>query len=333
MRKAPIHAPLRWLSWSTLAKGVPARSASGNRRVPRRFLATAALAAILAAGVAPAAYPPAAVAGPVPQQAAPCSGVWVVVDFGSLGGVTSRCATSFGTGSTALRSAGFSPTISEGFVDRISGKPGKPDRNKAYWSYWHATRKADGSYGGWTYSNLGANGYKPTAGNAEGWRYQSLSDGKVPPGSAPPATTTAPKPAPKPKPSKTSKPSPKPSATKKPAATSKPTAKTSSPSKSSGTTKPSTAAKPSRTASPASTAKPTVASTTSTPPGSTGQPSTPPAIAAESPSVDENSEQPQATAAADASSPGSPAGLITTVGIVLAGAAGLGGWWWKGRKS
>ena len=33
-----------------------------------------------------------------------------------------------------------------GFVDKINGKPGKPDRNKAYWSYWHATRKADGSY-------------------------------------------------------------------------------------------------------------------------------------------------------------------------------------------
>ena len=36
---------------------------------------------------------------------------------------------------------------------------------------------------------------------------------------------------------------------------------------------------------------------------------------------------------ADAVEDTTPAGLITTVGIVLAGAAGLGGWWWKGRKS
>ncbi len=292
----------------------------------RRILATAALAAILAAGVAPATVGPAS-AGPLPQQAASCSGVWVVVDFGSLGGgISSRCATSFGTGSAALRSAGFSPTITEGFVDKISGKPAKPDINKAYWSYWHATRTSNGSYGSWSYSNLGANSYKPTAGNAEGWRYQSLSDGKLPPGSAPPATTSSPKPTPKP--SKSSKPSPKPSATKKATASSKPKAST----KASATTKASSTAKPSKTAATAT------ASPTSTPSGRAGQPSTqppttPPAPAPAEPATAQAQPAPASTpVAADASGSGSPVGLITTVGIVLAGAAGLGGWWWKGRK-
>lgn len=288
----------------------------------RRFLATAALAAMLVAGAATGPSTSGAAAAPALPQAASCSGVWVVVDFGSLGGITTKCATSYGTGAAALRSAGFSPTISEGFVEKINGKPGKPDTNKAYWSYWHATRNSDGGYNGWTYSNLGANSYKPTAGNAEGWRYQSLDDGKVPPGAAPPAADT-----PKPTPSKTSsKPSPKPSATKKPSS------------------KPSTSKKPSATATTTSTSSATAkaGATTRTPtatasgtPTSTGRPS--PSDAA-SPTPSEVATDPvtQATPvaeSADASSSGSPAGLITTVGIVLAGAAGLGGWWWKGRKS
>ncbi len=295
----------------------------------RRFLATVALAAMLAAGAA-APSTPAVAAAPVLPQAASCSGVWVVVDFGSLGGVSSRCATSYGTGMAALRSAGFSPTVSEGFVDKINGKPGKPDRNKAYWSYWHATRKADGSYNGWTYSNLGANSYRPSAGNAEGWRYQSLSDGKVPPGAAPPSGTSDPKPTPKP--TKSSKPKPKP--TKQPSK--KPTTKPSASAKPSSkpTTKSSATSKPSSTASgkTRSTSSPTTSSPST--PAVSSVPTTPLTSPAPSDSgvVPVNGETPSATPADDAGN-GSPVGLITTLGLVVAGVAGLGGWWWKGRNS
>ena len=89
----------------------------------RRLLATVALAAMLAAGAA-APSAPAVAAAPALPQAASCSGVWVVVDFGSLGGISSRCATSYGTGMAALRSAGFSPSVSEGFVDSTTQAAG-----------------------------------------------------------------------------------------------------------------------------------------------------------------------------------------------------------------
>ncbi|MFT4218156.1 MAG: hypothetical protein QM619_13375 [Micropruina sp.] len=285
----------------------------------RRFLAAVALATMFAASATAPSAPAATVlrARTLPQ-AASCSGVWVVVDFGSLsGGISTRCATSYGTGAAALRSAGFSPTITDGFVYKISGKPSKPDINKAYWSYWHATPKADGSYGGWTYSNLGANGYKPTSGNAEGWRYQSLSDGKVPPGAAPPAATQdEPTPSttpskPKPKPTKKASPTKKPAASAKPGSTSARPSATAKPSKTTASSTPSASTEPGTTATPTVTAQ--SSDTGTSVPATAGVPIT-------------------VAAPVDDSGSGSPAGLITTLGIVLAGAAGLGLWWWKGRK-
>jgi hypothetical protein len=132
---------------------------------------------------------PAAEALPAPQ-AAPCAGVWVVVDFGSLGGASTSCATTFSTGTAALR-AGFSPTLDNGMVIKINGIPATVNVQDHYWSYWHATLRADGSYSSWTYSGLGSNAYRPTAGNADGWRYQALSDGYVAPGVAPPTKVAA----------------------------------------------------------------------------------------------------------------------------------------------
>lgn len=121
-----------------------------------------------------------------------CEGVWVVIDYGTLGGgVDTKCATSFSTGTAALRSAGFSPTLEGGMVTKISAKPGNPDLNKYYWSYWQATRKADGSYSGWSYSNAGSNASHPTKGNAEGWHYVGLSDSASGPGSKPPNNPAA----------------------------------------------------------------------------------------------------------------------------------------------
>ena len=297
----------------------------------RRVLAAAALSVVFTGCAALTSSPDAGAR--LAPQASGCEGVWVVVDYGSLGGTSTQCATSFGTGIAALRSAGFNPSISEGFVEKINGKPSKPDSSKAYWSYWHATRNDDGSYGAWNYSNLGASGYQPTKGNAEGWRFQSLGDGKVPPGAKPP--TDAATPTPKPTPTKsTSKPTPRPSATRTPTATRKPSA----------TRKPFATTTPSATASATPTSSKTSASAKATAQARASTGSAPPAAAtakASSPAPQESSEStsvalaPVQNQAAPPTEPGSgtPVGLILTAGLVVVTGAGLGGWWWlRGRK-
>ena len=131
---------------------------------------------------------------PAPQTAS-CAGVWVVVDYGAVGGTASACAGSYSTGTAALRSAGFALTLDAGLIVRINGLPTTPNIQENYWSYWHATRQPDGSYSGWSYSSVGPSSYHPVAGGAEGWRYQAVNGGYVAPGVAPPkqtATTQAP---------------------------------------------------------------------------------------------------------------------------------------------
>ena len=109
----------------------------------------------------------------------------MVVDLGSLGGVSTGCADEHSTGLVALKAAGFSPTADDGFVKRIAGKPSKPDINKAYWSYWRATKLSDGRYSAWSYATLGPAGYRPKPGDSEGWHYVLLSDPRTPPRVAP----------------------------------------------------------------------------------------------------------------------------------------------------
>jgi len=131
---------------------------------------------------------------PAPQ-ASSCAGVWVIVDYGAVGGTTTACAGSYSTGTAALRSAGFALTLDAGLIVRINGLPTTPNIQENYWSYWHATRQPDGSYSGWSYSSVGPASYHPVAGGAEGWRYQPVNAGYVAPGAAPPkqsATTQAP---------------------------------------------------------------------------------------------------------------------------------------------
>lgn len=277
----------------------------------RRLLIAAALAIPLAAG---AAAPTTTQAAALPQ-AATCSGVWVVVDFGSLGGTSTKCAPSggFGTGVKALKSAGFSVALDSGFVLKVNGKPSNPDPNTAYWSYWHATAKDDGTWSRWSYSNLGADSYRPVKGEAEGWHYLKLSDAAAGPGEYPPLTAT-------------SSPSPEPTATKttaKPSATAKPTktASASATATRTGTTKKTATRSPtaSRTQSP-TPASPTPTATQASPLG-----------------ADEATEvaQVQDTGAVQdtGGGGGSPTGLIVAgVLIVLAG-GGLAGWWLRrGRR-
>lgn len=227
-----------------------------------------------------------------------CNGVWVVVDYGSLGGgVKTSCATSFSTGTAALRSAGFAPTLDNGFITKIDAKPTAPNIQKSYWSYWQATRTSDGSYSGWAYSNAGSNAYHPTKGNAEGWHYVNLSDAASGPGVTPPknpAVATA---------------TPKPSASKPRA-----TASTSSNATASATS--SASAKPTATKSaPSPSVTPSAEASASAVP-------TPAVVAA-----------PEATTDSGTGEPSSPLPLIITGVVVVAGGAGAGAWWlWRGRK-
>lgn len=257
----------------------------------------------------------------VPAQAAPlpaavtCTGVWVVVDYGSLGGVSTKCAGSHATGTKALRSAGFSVVISDGFIHKIGGKPSNPDPNKAYWSYWHATRQADGSYSDWRYSSLGADAYHPSQGNAEGWRYQSLSEGKVAPqASAPTAPAAEPKPSPTP-----TKASPTP--TRKASATTKASASSSATSAAKASARPTTSTT-AATPSASATAEEGTVPISATPTESTAAGTDVTAVAAEAPSTE-----------AGPSEAGNPTGTIVSGLIVLIAMAGLGGWWLlKGRR-
>lgn len=230
-----------------------------------------------------------------------CDGVWVVIDYGSLGGGTQTgCATSFASGTAALGGAGVTPTIDDGFVTKLNGKPTAPNPQKNYWSYWHATRQSDGSYSGWSYSNLGAGSYHPTKGNAEGWHYISLSEAASGPSVAPPKNPSA-------------SPSPTQTATHKPTATATKTV-TATPT---ATPSPSASATPSRTSSSAQ------GSTTA--PVATAATTRPIVTALPTQTVPTNSDAGTDT--------GSPIGLIVGGGIVLLGAVGVGTWWWlKGRR-
>jgi len=105
-----------------------------------------------------------------PASAAPCAGVKVVVDFGSLGGgVQTGCAAGDPTtGLTALTGANFTYSFvprQPGFVCRINSLPNPctAPTTSAYWSYWHASAPG----GTWTYSTSGAGGYDPAPGTVE----------------------------------------------------------------------------------------------------------------------------------------------------------------------
>ncbi|WP_052462130.1 hypothetical protein [Nigerium massiliense] len=132
-----------------------------------------------------------ALLAPAPAQAAPsasapatCAGVWVFV------GTDQRCAPAYGTGTEVLTSAGFDVTRSGGMICQIDARPANcVIRNDAYWSYWYAERRADGSYGPWTYATTGDTQFQPAYGDAQGW---SFGDGKNPPPVRPAAGSISP---------------------------------------------------------------------------------------------------------------------------------------------
>jgi hypothetical protein len=265
--------------------------------VIRRIALTLAAAALTLVGAAPAAL--------ADTTYSACNGVWVVVDYGSLGGVSTQCATSFSTGTAALRSAGFTPTLTNGFLEQINSKPSSPNRQIAYWSYWHATRNSDGSYGGWSYSNAGANSYHPVKGNAEGWHYVSISGGASAPGATPPKNPVV---AAAPAPAKQST--------------------SAAPTKSTKTGTKTTSTQPATSSSSSSAAAPTTSSNTQT---SSASPS--PSGSVTSPSASPSSPAPTAVPPEGDVPAGSPIAAIATASALAVGTAGAGGWWlWKGRR-
>lgn len=150
----------------------------------RRLLAT-----LLAVLIALHPGSPPAAAEPLPIQAT-CTGVWVIVDGGSLAGGASatQCATTFDTGTDALRSAGFEVRRSNGMICAIDGLPASClVSTQAYWSYWQAGRTADGGYGPWVYAQLGPDSYEPKQGDAEGWAFGAGD----PPQTQPPAASSS----------------------------------------------------------------------------------------------------------------------------------------------
>lgn len=163
-----------------------------NRRRPG-----AALLAVLAA----AAWSVAAPTG-TSAVAAACSGVTVVVDFGSLGGARTGCfAGDPASGLAALSGAGFSYAFvprQPGLVCQIQSAPdpcnGAPTH--AYWSYWYAQPG-----GSWVYSSTGAAVRDPAPGGVEGWAFGAgAAPGLAPPAAAPPPAPPAPPPPPPPPP-------------------------------------------------------------------------------------------------------------------------------------
>lgn len=290
-----------------------------------RTLAGLTIGLVAAAGgvLAPVAVPAAEAAGD-------CSGVWVVV-----GGQGTKCATSHATGKDALKSAGFSVRDkTPGFLCQIGGVPSTCTITEdAHWAYWQASRKADGTWGPWRYSQLGYTSTSPKKGDAEGWVFGAGMYGPTPP--APPA---APKPAPAPTstapaPAPTSK-APAPAPTSKapaPAPTSKAAAPTKAPATKAPASKATAAPAASKAAPAPASAEPTpeVVAAEPTPVEATPTPAEP--TAAEATVTVGPTPAPTATATVEDGS-GSPVGTLVTGGVLLAGGGALGGWWLLRRR-
>ena len=173
------------------------------------------------------------------------------------------------TGLDAMRAAGLSVRLDGGFVCGIDGLPAtgcgnRPAAGLAYWRYWHAPPG-----GAWTYSQVGAGGYRlPTRCAVEGWVWSDAATADTPPRIAAPRPTCDVPPAPT-----------APPATVRPPATAPPVAGGG------GAPPPATAERPAGTPSPV--------------PGST------PAAGAAGGSVGPGSTAPPAVAGASTVAPGS----------------------------
>ncbi|MGD8215615.1 leucine-rich repeat domain-containing protein [Aestuariimicrobium sp. Y1814] len=114
--------------------------------------------------------------------------VWVVVQ--DYSGTTGGCATEFGDGLEALRSAGFTVTeMFPGFICQLNGAPAVCNYEPDFWSYWTLAQDDDGEWGDWVFSNDPADGSMPEGGTVEGWRLVPLTGDWDAPDYTPPAVT------------------------------------------------------------------------------------------------------------------------------------------------
>ncbi|WP_203569077.1 hypothetical protein [Aestuariimicrobium ganziense] len=328
-----------------------------KRTIAAWLLAAGVVAgALLGVSTARAAEPaPALPAGPITDC---LSGgrVWLVVVTDTGATRASICVGRPSTGLQALSTVGYS-NAPGGYVCTVAGYPSTCPTTFAnqYWSYWYATPG-----GQWTYSPLGAGGRRPPAGTLEGWCYtanasaaaqrstcQSQLSSKVNPATlvvpTAPATTKAPTTkAPTTKAPTTMAPTKAPTtkattrmtSVRPPTLAPRPTrsmitkAPATAPAPvSSGPARPTTAA-PTAEATSASGSSPSSASSTSTTtptPGLSGATS-----ASDSPSSGE--DEVVAPPVANTPEPGSPAGVITTVGVLALGGSAAGIYLWKGRR-
>ena len=159
-----------------------------------RLLLAGLVGVVLSLGPGPFGAPPVAAASCGPAPAGRVA-VMVVIDLGpSAGAPAQRCVTvpDRSTGLEALRGTGVSLRVGPGgFVCGIGGTPSDgcatDDPSLPGWSYWHASPG-----GSWSYSQVGAGGYRlPDRCAVEGWSFGPPSP-KRPPRVAPPAGRASP---------------------------------------------------------------------------------------------------------------------------------------------
>jgi hypothetical protein len=134
----------------------------------------------------------------LPAATTSCDGVWVVVDRGN-GEATTRCATKFDNGITALKSAGLkTKTVASAAGENVCLIQKFPSTcnptSWSYWSYWYAEPQSDGSWGEWQSYRVLASNSTPTKGAAEGWLWLPDSlpyPSGLTPSVTPPKTYTA----------------------------------------------------------------------------------------------------------------------------------------------
>lgn len=100
------------------------------------------------------------------QRCVDAGNVFVIVDPVTVD-IMGACATKFGTGAEALKSAGFTAD-SDSFIKVINGYRADYAADGFWWSYYHRHRD-DGAWGDWEFSQLGVGSYQPKAGSIEAW--------------------------------------------------------------------------------------------------------------------------------------------------------------------
>ncbi|MGA4506991.1 FG-GAP repeat domain-containing protein [Propionibacteriaceae bacterium G1746] len=130
--------------------------------------------------VSPAVVPAAVTVKPGSLPEADCLAanyVWVLV-VNDKNEQSAGCATEFGTGMTALASAGFTVGQRSGFINTLDGYP-DPIPAGFFWSYWSGA--VSGAEVSWTFYSVGAASSKPKPGTVEAWHYVSWQTGPAQP--------------------------------------------------------------------------------------------------------------------------------------------------------